>query len=377
MKGLKIFKNDAYEFCLYSLFLLPLTGSSIPAYIVALFYLIVKLNKIRFKLHDVFFLTLIIVWFLFKIEQSNVYASLVLLRYYFGFYIFYLFFNNIDFNFKLDKLLIIICSSVLIEAFLVNTIIKPEWLPNYPKGASGSVFSTKIMGFYQRPYSIGTSTTITSTIVMVLVFYVFAPINKILLKKTKRTLIISVITVVAIASGTGYMLLLLFFIYKTRPFKNIVYALISSFLMFILYYLIFIIDIGAFNGLEKISSTYLEFLYNFKIFQIDNVLANILTTTNELLIGNKYNSATELMIWSDFAWNNLFECTGYIGLGITVLFFLFKMNKYNYIPMFIFIIGAIHYGASYSLPGQMLIGYFLSSKFTNYQKNIVMYKKYD
>jgi hypothetical protein len=178
-----------------------------------------------------------------------------------------------------------------------------------------------------------------------------------------------------LGSGTGYMLFLLFIVFKIGPFRNSLNATISSLVIFIIYYLIFIIDIGSLEALNKISLTYLEYLYDFKIWQVDRDISDLLLNDDQLYIGKMFDDASHLIIWSDFAWENLFYCTGLIGLGITVLILIFKMNKYNWVPILVFVIGAIHYGAMYSLPGQLLLGYFLSPKLKSNAKAQISFVK--
>jgi len=357
-------KQNLNEYFLYSLFLLPLLGTSVPAYILAIGFLLFKITSLKFKIQDLFFLFIIVCWFFFKSQQSDLQACIVLFRYYFGFYIFYLFFNNIKTSLKLDKLLWIISFVVILEAILINTIIPVGLLPNYPKNDSGDFLAvTKILGFYQRPYSIGGNSTITSTIVMALIFYVFGFSKNQNIDRSRNLLLLSVFAVILLGSGTGYSLLLLFWVYKIGPFKNWLTASVSFFFILLIYYLIFIVDIGSYDGLDRISALYLEFLYEFKVIQINDVIYILKSVPNQLIIGRAFNDASELIIWSDFAWLNLFECTGYMGLSATVLIFIFKIKNYNYIPIIIFLIGAIHYGAIYSLPGQLLVGYFISTKF--------------
>ncbi len=370
MKNIVFTKQDLNEYFLYSLFLLPLLGTSVPAYILAISYLLYRIWSLQFKIQDLFFLTIIIVWFLLKIQQSDLRACTILFRYYFGFYVFYLFFNNINISLKLDKLLWIICGVIVLEAVLINTILPIQYLPNYPKDGFGNfVAETKILGFYQRPYSIGTSSTITSTLVMFLVFYVFGFSKNKNIDKSRKLLIFSVFTVVILGSGTGYALLLLFLVYKIGPFKNKVSAIVSVGAILLIYYLIFIADIGSLDGLDKISAFYLEFLYNFKVNQIEDVIYVLRSVPNQLIIGRAFNDAKELIIWSDFAWLNLFECTGYVGLFVTIFIFIFKIDRFNNIPILVLLVGAIHYGAIYSLPGQLLVGYFMSSRFKNNEIN--------
>lgn len=359
-------KNEFFEAFLYFLFLLPLSGTGIPAYIFAILYVVFFVNPIKFKVQDVFFLGILITWFCFKSVQSDFYSTLVLLRYYFGFYIFYIFFNNLNIHIKFDRLLLIICVVVVLEAFLINTIIKPEWLPNYATGDLGELnFETKILGFYQRPYSIGSNSTITSTLVMVLLFYVFA-FSKNLYNRSKKLLYFAIFTVLIIGSGTGYMLLLLFFLYKIKPFKNAFNSAIAISFIILILYLIFVFDVGSIDGLDRISAVYLDLLYQFKLFQYEKVMLDLRTNSLQLMIGKQFSTSSELIIWSDFAWNDLFYCTGYVGFYITIIILLFKTNRFNVIPVLVFVLGAIHYGACYSLPGQLLLGYFLSERFRNF-----------
>lgn len=364
MSNIVFTKQNLNEYFLYSLFLLPLVGTSLPAYFFAISYVSYNLWSIKFKIQDLFFLGIILFWFLFKIQQTEFKASTILFRYYFGFYIFYLFFNNIKTLLKLDKLLWIICGAVVLEAFLINTILPIQYLPNYPKDGLGDFMAeTKILGFYQRPYSIGTSSTITSTLVMVLIFYVFGFSNDKSIDRSRKLLLFSIFTVIILGSGTGYSLLLFFLVYKIGPFKNKVSALISFGAVLLIYYLIFIADIGSLDGLDKISAFYFEFLYDFKANQIEDVMYALRSIPNQLIIGRAIDDANDLVIWSDFAWLNLFESTGYIGFFTVIFVFIFKTNRYNYIPILVFLIGAIHYGAIFSLPGQLLVGYFMSTKF--------------
>lgn len=280
----------------------------------------------------------------------------------------------------LEKLLLVICIFVLLEALLINTIIKPQWLPGYPKEDMGVLkFETKIMGFYQRPYSIGNNSTITGSLVMILVFYLYSSANKIINVRSKKIFYLAIFTVIAIGSGTAYMLLLAFFVFKVGPFKNLKRALISSTLILAFYYLLFVVDIGSNKGLEKISAYYLTFLVDFKLEQINIAYQDLATLSDQLLIGKKFESASQLIIWSDFAWCDLFYCTGYVGFIFTLIIFIFKTNRYNYIPIVICMIGSLHYAAAYSLPGQLLLGYFMSSKFKNYaqhQVQLVRHKKF-
>jgi hypothetical protein len=356
---------------IYGMFFLPYLGTGIPAYIVALLFLLVNITRIKFKMGDVILLGIILTWFVLKCLQSTVPSTVILLRYYFGFFIFYLFLNNLKFRLNLEKLLFWISLMIIIEAVLINTILPPHLLPNYPKNEMvDETFKTQILGFYQRPYSIGTNSSITATIVVLLLFCIEQVSRRTGLSITRKLMAISTTAVILLGSGVGYMLYLLFIIYKINPFKNIFRTVISILSILFIYFLLFIKDIGTTDGLEKISSLYIGFLYDFKIAQIQDMIDAFKGEPSFWLIGQKFNDPKELIIWSDFAWENLLYCTGVIGLFATVITFLFKANKHNLIPLIIFVVGAIHYGAMYSLPGQLLLGFL----FTRAYKTLVIEK---
>ena len=182
-------------------------------------------------------------------------------------------------------------------------------------------------------------------------------------KQPLNVTIIAILAVILLGSGTGYVLLILYFMFLINPFKNIFYTSLSIVALLVAYYLLFIINIGSVNGLEKISSMYFDFLYEFKMAQIDDVKRIIFADTNQLYFGQRFDDAADLVIWSDFAWNNLLLCTGLIGFIWMILVILFKTNRYNIIQLLVFVLGAVHYGAMFSLPGQLLLGYFMSSRF--------------
>lgn len=358
------YKIALKENLVYFLFFLPYTGTGIPAYIVCLLYMFVRIKYLRFKLADIFFLAVILVWFVSKLLQSDPGSASILLRYYFGLYIFYLFFNNFTWELDVEKLLMLICGAVIVEAVLVNTIINPAYLPNYPKSSMNGImnFETNFFGFYQRPYCIGNNASITGTIIMVLVFTLDYIKKQQGLKISFKIMTLATAAIILLASGVGFMLYLLFHVLKVQPFKNMLRAIISIFTLLLMYILIFVVDIGGSSGFEKISALYINFLIEFKTGQVETVFSK-LQENNSLWIGMPFTSPVELIVWGDFAWNDLFFCTGYIGLFTTVLLLLVKANRYNKIPVLIFALATFHYSAMYALPGQMLVGYFFSSKF--------------
>jgi hypothetical protein len=349
---------------IYLLFFLPYLGTGIPAYIVCLcwifFYVGFKKEKITFYAPDIFFLSVILIWFVCKLGQSSLPATLILLRYYFGFFIFYYFFRVTRVNIDFSKLLFYLGLVTIIEAFAVNTVISPSIMPNYPiknDANAYKVYETSIMGFYQRPYSFGNNSSITATLLMVLLFYLQYLQEKWGQRIPPRTKWAAIIAVILSASGEGYAFLLLYIIFLFKPYKDALRGTISMLILTTIYYLIFVVDIGNTEALQKISATYIRFLWDFKVEQVNDVIARLMKSS--IWIGDKFMDPMDLIVWSDFAWNDLFLSAGLVGVFVILAICLSKICRSNMVPIIIFLLGAFHYGAMYSLPGQMIIGYFL------------------
>lgn len=64
------------------------------------------------------------------------------------YFVFYVVFKSSAFRFS-DAHFMILCALIIIEAVLINTIIEPRIMPNFP---DASVYSHFNLGGYQRPY---------------------------------------------------------------------------------------------------------------------------------------------------------------------------------------------------------------------------------
>lgn len=358
----KINVNQAIPFVIYFFFLLPFVGSYTPAYLFVILYILFNSNNLKFKWIDVFLTMALFIWLILKLGQTEIGAAITLFKYYFGFFLFYLFFSSVKFQFKLNQLLIFLSALIILEALLVNSIIDPSSLKNYPVNDTDS-FKTAIMGFYQRPYSFGSNTTISSTLLMVVLYAAYTKWQLKVSKLDKKVLFLTIVALIMLGSGTGYAIFLLFIIYLVNPFKNALYSFLSVTIILVFYYLIFILNVGQYDGLEKLSTKYLEFLYELKSVQIDIAFRELRRSTNSFLIGVKFKDAGELIIWNDFSWRDLFYCTGYFGFFFIWITLILKTNKYNFVVILILGLGAFHYGAIFTLPGQILLGYFLSKNY--------------
>ena len=90
--------------------------------------------------------------------------------FFWGWVIFYLIFKNQGINkIKIEKILILLCLLTLSEAVLINTLVQPFDLPNYPNFEDGKTEWVSV-GLYQRPYSFGASASVGSSLLVVASF---------------------------------------------------------------------------------------------------------------------------------------------------------------------------------------------------------------
>lgn len=354
------------DLLIYLFFFFPYLGTSLPVYGMVLIWMVLVIvyhpENISFKYVDLIYLFLILGWLLYKSYQSQLAFSFILFRYYFGFFIFYFFFRITLKKMDTNQLLWLLSGSILLEALLVNTVIPPSLLPNYPSTTLWNgepTFETRILGFYQRPYGIGNNSSVLGSLLVIVMIFNDYMNAKLGIKLDKKLKYLSYGSLMLTASGLAIVLFFVYLLLKIKPFKNIwrVLAFLGCLAGF--YVLIFVFDVFNVDGYERLSSVYFTFLYEFKIMQITDVYDK-LSDTYMLLFGNVIENTQDLIVTSDFAWNDLFLTTGLLGVVIILSFLFMKSNRTNIFIILIFVLGAIHYAALFSLPGQILAGYILA-----------------
>ena len=114
---------------------------------------------------------------LFHLFQRNNY--LYLLLFYFGGYLFYIFFRQNNIEIDLKNVLILLCFLTIAESLAINTIILPSDLPNWPLNAEDTIlYGHTSRGGYQfssfyyiRPTGFGGNPSITSTLLISILVY--------------------------------------------------------------------------------------------------------------------------------------------------------------------------------------------------------------
>lgn len=342
----------------YFLFFLPYLGSAMPAYLWALLFICIFIRT-RLSPVDLALAGVAILLFGAKILQVGLPISELLFRYYFGFIIFYYFFKMTGATFRVEKLLKVYCIVVLIEAFLINTVVPVSLMRNYPDMETATSHATKFFGFYQRPYSVGTNATISSMIIVFMLFYLEIYRKRGVKLMTRGLEILAAITVLAFVSGGGMMFYAVYWGYKLNLFsraRNLVG--LGVFTALFIWVAIYVSTLESDNALSKISITYFEFLIGFKTNQINETAYAL--DQSSWIIGADFSDKSELLIWNDFSIRDLVHCLGLGGVSMLLLFCLSKINRSNKAVVVICLLSLFHYGSTFAMPGAMMLGYVLN-----------------
>lgn len=273
-------------------------------------------------------------------------------RFYFGFLVFYVVFKYSTFRFS-DAHFMILCALIIIEAVLINTIIDPRIMPNFPDASAYSHFNP---GGYQRPYSFSGNASVTSLLMIVLFSLLrFRIVNLIALS----------FCIALLSSGVGilaYLILLLSILLSLFPVLS---SLVLIFLS--LLFVIFLCFYGEFDSSDfgflssKVSNDYILYLIDFKIDQIKDIYSGF--TSLDFFMGN-IDNYQRVGIGGDFGWVYFISGFGFLGFFFIFSFLLCKLNKNNYLQLIMMAVFTLHYPAMFFLPGQVVLGYVL-----NYKRN--------
>jgi hypothetical protein len=324
-------------------------------------------NHVSVSIWDLPILFFSFIIFILKSSQVGPVAAEVLFRNYIGWLMIYYFVKGTGAKIKVDRLLFLFCISVIIEAILVNTILPTSYI--YGPEFDSSSHISKFYGFYQRPLSVGGRATTSSTIVCLMLSYIETLRIKGIKLMTWKLEILALIVIVLFASGTGFMLYFVYWIYKLHFFsrKRNVFLLIP--LITVIVYVMVYLAKNSNSVFSRVSYKYVEFLFDYKIEQIETTMSAI---KNSLMIGGAIIGG-HILVGGDFALENLLHSLGISGIIILLLFIMIKINLINLMVILIAILGMFHYGAITMISGQLVFAYTLVlnkknfSYYTNYK----------
>ena len=184
--------------------------------------------------------------FLTLYSKTDPIETLALIRYYWGWILFYVFFS-VGFRININLVLKVLSLAVLGEAILINTIFPASFWPNYPEAASHIIAA----GHYQRPYSFGGNASVTSVILLSL--FVCSQLSR-------RASLLPIAAILSCMSGSGLFLFAGYLLYRCAKKDPLLSTL----------HLIVFLGILSSNTVRKFSFEYSDLIYNYKIYQIDN-----------------------------------------------------------------------------------------------------------
>jgi hypothetical protein len=253
-------------------------------------------------------------------------------RFWFGFIVFYIgFLAGIKFN--LVFILKISVSMIIVEAILINTFIDQSMMPNF---FSDDARVSRYFGFYLRPNGIAGNSTASSIIVLSMLTYCYHSLSK-------KWRVLATTAIICSYSVTGLLLLIFISLIKVRGLK--------SFMGFMIGILV-LISIVILSNDWRISHDYINTVFILKINQIIG-LADYISFMG-------VHDFEKIKFYGDFALYDMILGVGIIIFSLYLLLVATVTNKSHW-PVFILIIGSLHYQVVFSMPGQILFAYYLAT----------------
>lgn len=258
-----------------------------------------------------------------------------------------------------DGFMAVVCAITVAEAIVVNSPLGTNiWF--LPAGHAHRVLMFD--GLYQRP--LGIAGTAASSGALVVFALALSDISQAKWRLFCKKNIFAILTLGILASGTGFMLFVIYLIMKLP--SSVFDAQRASFgTKIFLYCLVSILLLGAssgyFNaeGFNKFSLEYMDFLYENKLMALDALQD---TSLVELLLGGQVSQESPVFATaSDFGYLSMFEAMGILGvmlvLGAPLLFA--RTLRFFISPTILFYLSFIHYPALSSPPGAVLFALYL------------------
>jgi hypothetical protein len=330
-KNKSIIKDPASFFAFFYYFIGEIS-------IISYIYSFLKIKWILLVKNWLFLITLCLLFILSSFLSSFL-ESLMLYRFHWGFFVFYLYFLKTPHKFNFSSLLVLMLVMIVIEGVLVNTVVNAINLPNYTDRGV-----THAIGTWQKVHSYGGNSSVAGVLLVVVLS----------ITRSGLLLILSApILVFIVASGSGILAYVSYLIYRLSFIKSVVliFFLLSM-------YFSFIDDIGA---LASISPDYINFLIELKQEQIVSKFSNM--SAIEMLIGTSSINDTG----GDFLWLSFYVCHGFLGVALMCFIIFSNINKKNMFGILIILLMTSHYFVLFSLPGQFIFGYLLALK-SNFKK---------
>jgi hypothetical protein len=307
-------------------------------------YLFIFIKRIKLSLVDAVILCSLILLFVFQLFNKDWSAVIIDYRFYWGWMVFYFIFKaNVVSKKILVDALVLLSILTLVETVLINTVIAPYLLPNFPD-AQGGVAEFRGDEYYQRPYSFGGSATVGSSLLVILMA---------LCNVQGWRFWLAVSAVLFFVSGTGIVALFVLLLVRYRPLM-IRAALPLGMILLLGSAVLPEITLSIINEFtRKIGSNYIGELIDLKYSAVVEVYKDL--DAYALIFG-----APDGFRGGDFGLLAFVVSNGILGLLLFLAMIFFRTNRTNIFPLFLIVATTLHYPVLFFLPGQMMFGLLLS-----------------
>jgi hypothetical protein len=325
------------------------------------FYIFMKKGVLNHR--NIFLSTLLIFYLVIYLTIATDLPYAVLsLRLYFG-YIFLLPLISYWKKSHFEKLMIFLLITVFIEKLTI--IILPNLifsLPNYSLNAGITFGTNQAASLIGGLHSFGGNRTVSSVLLLAVGLY----FQNIKIKNSKVPIFFYFASVLC-WSGTGLLLMVFSCIalnlkkLRTASFTSIMIILIISSIAWPIIWTIFFSEQGSTFFIHRFSFTYLEYIYHYKIDQINAWLGD--TTLITLLFGatspGEGNTVfSPSAFFGDFILLDYLARHGILGVMFPIIFLYRVKRTKTFMPLAVVLIGSMHYHILFSMPGQLIFGYF-------------------
>jgi len=338
--------------------------TAVPAYLLMMIGLLLR-RGVKLPSRIVLYLCAVTLYWVAVMSYAtgkNVFTHML---FYFGFLLPLIVFasdRRISISFFVnEKTLIGLCLLTLLEAVLFNSPVAHLLYFFPPEGSNDRIV---IFGFYQRPMGIGGNPSLTAAIL-----FFFAVLNDRIHGVTKlATQALIVVTTLALASGTGFGLLLVYLL--VLAFRSIRYNIkgialgvfyLSILLAALALALGFIVDLWSLRlqeNFDKFSIGYFVLMYNYKMLVAASLFDGI--DIEAILFGRQIISSAATTT-GDAGMLNAVSALGLVGtmLLFAAPFLYVRGIWRNIVPTMFFFLSFVHYMGLLTPPGQVLLACYV------------------
>lgn len=266
------------------------------------------------------------------------------LRFYWGFLPFLVYFRSIinftpngrEVLFNYFKKFFFYALIFLVLEFISANFLHIEWPNRFVNPTDAFEMNVS------RAFGFGANSTVTAVLFLALSSVIY------------RGFFQDLFVIVFATSGTGAVALLIKAILRSKLHIKLLF--LFSFLS--LFIFISQSDLAKnYTDLQKLGTTYFEFILNYKLDQIRDSNFGSLSIP-DLLIGR---DMTQVQLRTgDFQMLDFLLATGMLGAVYFISLVISNLKKQNYIPIIICFIGSFHYQIFFSMPGTLLFAWFLA-----------------